>query len=145
MIVPGNFKIFDEMTEREDPHRIVRSWSELSKKASLFSAMYPPRSKLLGDILNPFYCDWLKVQRCFLAEFPQHLTQIPSFRDYKESCYSSFFGLGISLGYIKREEETTIRCVYPRCPGTTFELLVCEKCLAYGQVTPYCSRLCQAK
>lgn len=145
IIVPGNFKTFDEMSEREDPRHTARSWSELAKKIFFFSTMYPRSCKPLDDILRPLYYDWSKTRCCFQAGFPQHLTQIPSLQNYIDSCHSSFIGLGSSLGYVKRERETTIECAYPRCPGTTFEQLVCEECLVRGQVTPYCSHLCQTK
>lgn len=141
----GNFKTFDEMSEREDPRHTARSWSELAKKIFFFSTMYPRSCKPLDDILRPLYYDWSKTRCCFQAGFPQHLTQIPSLQNYIDSCHSSFIGLGSSLGYVKRERETTIECAYPRCPGTTFEQLVCEECLVRGQVTPYCSHLCQTK
>lgn len=93
--------------------------------------------------LHPFCDDWLRVWRCFHAEFPQHNTRAPSLQNHKEECFVSFLELGYSLGYIN---EGVLQCAYPRCPGAIFEQLVCEKCLVHShQVTLYCSRLCQIR
>lgn len=143
-VADENPETFDQVAVPNRPDTVPRTWSELTGKALFVATSYGMSGKPSNGILGPFYSDWLKIRRCFSADFPQHYSSNNSFQEHKNACFFAFFALGSSFGYVERKERTTIECAYPRCPGVALESdtqLACEHCLA----TPYCSRLCQAK
>lgn len=140
---PGHFDAFDEMDDSNDPNSVARIWPRLVKTALWLDLRveYDPGNNY-RPVISSFYADWLKTWRCVDVNFPQH--NIRALEHHINSCFVSFSQFGYSLGFRPREERTTIRCAYPRCPAAAFESdpqFLCARCLN----TPYCSHLCQIK
>ncbi|KAL5637598.1 hypothetical protein ACGC1H_004120 [Rhizoctonia solani] len=143
-LASGEDKSLDQLSESEDPNGLGRDWSRLVHKAIFMCMSYGSNAKPSNGVISHFYQDWLKIWRCFDANFPQHHVASTFFEGQINKCKLAAVALGTSFSYADRKTRTNIECAYPRCPGAAVEddlQGACGGCF----VVPYCSRLCQSK
>ncbi|CAE6447870.1 unnamed protein product [Rhizoctonia solani] len=143
-LASGEVKPLDQLSQSEDPNGLGQDWSRLVYKALFVCMSYGPNAKPSNGVISHFYQDWLKIWRCFDANFPQHHLAATSFEGHIKKCKLAAVALGTSFSYADRKTRTNIECSYPRCPGAAVEddlQGACGGCF----VIPYCSRLCQSK
>ncbi|CAE6348483.1 unnamed protein product [Rhizoctonia solani] len=59
----------DQSADAVDPDGIARGWIEVTRMALFMSVSYGTTGKSSNGIVSPFYQDWLKIWRCFDAQF----------------------------------------------------------------------------
>ncbi|CAE6406800.1 unnamed protein product [Rhizoctonia solani] len=105
-LAKDDIETFIDMDDTQDPNGLARSWFDLT-----FGALSDPESMNeyqgpSNNIFDPFYPDWIKMRRCFITNFPQHIVASRSFEQQVKGSMAAWINIALLFGYAERASNT---------------------------------------